>query len=121
MLVTQKLPARIKRKLRIRKKISGNSTRPRLCVYKSLNHIYVQIIDDEKQHTLCAASTLSKELKSTLKSTKSKEAAIAVGKLIAEKALKAGITKVVFDRNGYKYHGKVKLLAESAREAGLNF
>lgn len=121
MLATQKLPARIKRKLRIRKKISGTSERPRLCIYKSLKHIYVQIIDDEKQHTLCAASTVSKELKNSLKSTKSKESAVAVGKLIAEKALKAGITKVVFDRNGYKYHGRVKLLAEAAREAGLNF
>lgn len=121
MLLTQKLPGRIKRKLRIRKKIHGTAERPRLCVYKSLKHIYVQIIDDDRQHTLCAASTLSKELKGTLKSTKSKDAAIAVGKLIAEKALQAGIQKVVFDRNGYKYHGKVKLLADAAREAGLNF
>ena len=121
MIATQKLPARIKRKLRIRRNISGTSERPRLCVFKSLNHIYVQLIDDEKQHTICSASTVSKELKSTLVSTKSKEAAIAVGKLIAEKALKAGINKVVFDRNGYRYHGKIKLLADSAREAGLNF
>ena len=118
---TKKLEPRIKRKLRIRKQISGNAERPRLCVYRSLSHIYVQIIDDEKSQILCAASTMSKELKGSLKSTKSKDSAVAVGKLIAEKALSAGVAKVVFDRNGYHYHGRIKILADSAREAGLNF
>lgn len=121
MAGVQKLEPRIKRKMRIRKKINGTSERPRLCVYRSLNHIYAQLIDDERGNTICAASTLEKELKGDLKSLKSKEAAAVIGKAIAERALKLGIEKVVFDRNGYLYHGRIKVLADAAREAGLKF
>ncbi|MEO0258381.1 MAG: 50S ribosomal protein L18 [candidate division WOR-3 bacterium] len=121
MAGTKKLEPRIKRKQRIRKKISGTPERPRLCVYRSLNHIYAQLIDDEKGHTICSASTLEKSLSADLKSLKSKEAAQIIGKTIAERALKLGVEKVVFDRNGYLYHGRVKVLADAAREAGLKF
>lgn len=106
--------------IRVRKKISGTAESPRLCVYKSLNHIYAQIIDDEKGITLVAASTLDKELRD-LPSKTNIEAARRVGEQIAQKAQAKGITKVVFDRGGYKYHGKVAALAEAAREAGLQF
>ncbi len=121
MVGTKKIEPRIKRKKRIRKKIAGNSERPRLCVYRSLNHIYAQLIDDERGHTICSASTMEKTLTTDLKSLKSKEAAFAIGKAIAERALKLGVEKVVFDRNGYLYHGRVKVLADAAREAGLKF
>jgi len=112
---------RLIRHKRIRKKVFGTSDRPRLCVYKSLKYIYAQIIDDEKGHTLVAASSLEPEIKSRLSSTKSIEAAEYVGKVIAERAKEKGITKVVFDRGGYPYHGRVKALAEAARQAGLEF
>lgn len=112
---------RKKRHLSIRKKIHGTADRPRLCVYKSEKHIYAQIIDDEKGHTLVAASTLDKELRETLKKTWNKEAAREVGKLIGKRAIEKGIKKVVFDRGGYRYHGRVAELAEGAREAGLEF
>ncbi|WP_041725765.1 50S ribosomal protein L18 [Caldicellulosiruptor acetigenus] len=112
---------RLIRHKRIRKKVFGTSERPRLCVYKSLKYIYAQIIDDEKGHTLVAASSLEPEIKSRLLSTKSIEAAEYVGKVIAERAKEKGITKVVFDRGGYPYHGRVKALAEAARQAGLEF
>ncbi|ADQ06747.1 MULTISPECIES: 50S ribosomal protein L18 [Caldicellulosiruptor] len=112
---------RLIRHKRIRKKVFGTSERPRLCVYKSLKYIYAQIIDDEKGHTLVAASSLEPEIKSRLSSTKSIEAAEYVGKVIAERAKEKGITKVVFDRGGYPYHGRVKALAEAARQAGLEF
>lgn len=108
------------RHARVRKKISGTSESPRLCVYKSLNHIYAQIIDDEKGVTLVAASTLDKEL-SDLPSKSNIEAAKRVGAQIAQKAQAKGITSVVFDRGGYKYHGKVAALADAAREGGLQF
>lgn len=106
------------RQKRVRNKVQGTSARPRLCVYKSLNNIYAQVIDDEKQATLCSASTLDKEVKTKASNV---EAATEVGKLIAERAKKANINTVVFDRNGYLYHGKVKALADAAREAGLEF
>ena len=109
------------RQKRVRKKVRGTTERPRLCVYKSLKHIYAQVIDDSQGRTLVAASTLDKSLRAGLKSTKDKEAAKAVGRLVAEKAKAAGITKVVFDRNGFLYHGRVKVLADAAREAGLEF
>lgn len=109
------------RHLRIRKKIMGTPERPRLAVYKSLRYIYAQIIDDTKGHTLVAASSLEKELRSQLKSTKNIEAAKLVGEVIAKRALEKGIKKVVFDRGGFLYHGKVKALADSARAAGLEF
>ncbi len=103
---------------RIRKKVHGTAERPRLAVFRSLKHIYAQIIDDESGRTLVAASTLEKDLRS--EKNGNIEAARRVGKAIAEKALAAGITKVVFDRGGYVYHGRVKALIEAAREAGLN-
>lgn len=109
------------RHLRIRKKIMGTSERPRLAVYKSLRYIYAQIIDDTKGHTLVSASSLEKEIRSQLKSTKNIEAAKLVGEVIAKRALEKGIKKVVFDRGGFLYHGKVKALADSARAAGLEF
>jgi large subunit ribosomal protein L18 len=104
---------------RVRKKISGTSERPRLCVFRSNNHIYAQIIDDIAGHTLVSASTLDKS--ADLDSTKNKDASKFVGELVAKRALEKGITEVVFDRSGYIYHGRIKELAESAREAGLKF
>ncbi len=112
---------RKKRHLRVRKKIHGTAERPRLNVYRSLNNIFAQIIDDDRGETLVAASTLSPELKGSLSSGGNVEGAAAVGKLIAAKAREKGITKVVFDRAGYIYHGRVKALAEAAREGGLEF
>lgn len=105
---------------RLRRKISGTTEIPRLCIFKSLNHIYAQIIDDEQGVTLVAASTLEPNLR-TLPSRTNAEAARQVGELIAEKAQEKGITSVVFDRNGYKYHGRVAALADAAREKGLEF
>ncbi|MDD3766353.1 MAG: 50S ribosomal protein L18 [Eubacteriales bacterium] len=111
--------ARKRRHLRVRKKIHGTANLPRLNVFRSLKNIYAQIIDDDKGVTIAAASSLDASLKDTYGGNK--EAARAVGKLIAEKASKAGITEVVFDRGGYLYHGRVKELAEGAREGGLKF
>jgi len=111
--------ARKRRHERVRKKIAGTTECPRLNVYRSLNNIYAQIIDDSKGVTLVSASTLDASLKANYGGNK--EAARAVGKLIAEKALAAGIKDVVFDRGGYLYHGRVQELAEGAREGGLNF
>lgn len=112
---------RIFRQQRVRRKVRGSGDKPRLCVFKSLRHIYVQVIDDFEGKTLAAASTLSPELKGKLKSKGDKEAAKAVGALIAHKSKSAGINGVVFDRNGFIYHGRLQALAEAAREAGLNF
>ena len=106
------------RQKRVRATVKGTSARPRLSVFRSLNNIYAQIIDDEKQVTLVAASTLDKDVKTKASNV---EAAKEVGTLIAKKALENKIETVVFDRNGYLYHGKVKALAEAAREAGLKF
>lgn len=117
----KRLKGRIRRKLRIRKKIFGTPERPRLCVYRSLRHMYAQIIDDTKGHTLVSASTLDRELRGKLKGTGNVEAAREVGRLVAKRALEKGITKVVFDRNGFLYHGRVKAVAEGAREMGLEF
>ena len=113
--------SRIRRHIRVRKKISGTSERPRLCVFRSLNHIYAQVIDDNSGHTLASASTKDKEIAEQTKDKTKKESAELVGTLIAQRALKIGIKKVVFDRGGYKYHGRVQALAESARKAGLEF
>lgn len=121
MRVEEKIEKRERRHRRVRKKVYGTAERPRLCVFKSNRYIYAQIIDDDKGHTLCAASTLEKEIKEKLQSTKDKNAAALVGKVIAERALAKGIKKVVFDRGGYKYHGRVKELADAARQAGLEF
>ena len=94
--------------------------RARLSVFRSSKHIYAQVIDDAKGHTVAAASSLEKELKTQLKTGADKAAAAAVGKLLAERAKKAGVDKVVFDRGGYRYHGRIKALADGAREGGLN-
>lgn len=114
--MSPRLQARLKKQVRVRKKVLGTTERPRLCVFRSLSHLYAQLIDDTKQSTLLAASSLELGEK-----VSKKQQAEEVGKLIAEKAKKAKIDKVVFDRNGYVYHGRVKKLAESARSAGLDF
>ncbi len=110
-----------RRHRRVRKKVSGTIDRPRMAVFRSNQHIYVQVIDDNAQHTIVAASTLEPELKSEMESGADCTASTAVGKLVAERAIAKGIKKVVFDRGGNLYHGRVKALAEAAREAGLDF
>jgi large subunit ribosomal protein L18 len=110
-----------KRKLRVRRSLSRQEDRPRLSVFRSSKHIYAQLIDDARSSTLVAASSLEKGLKTTLKTGADKAAATAVGKLLAERAVKAGIKTVVFDRGGYRYHGRIKALADGAREGGLSF
>ncbi|MDF1616031.1 50S ribosomal protein L18 [Petrocella sp. FN5] len=112
---------RVKKHLKIRNKISGTPARPRLAVYRSNTHIYAQIIDDVKGNTLVAASTVEKAIKETLEKTNDIAAAKAVGDAVAKKAIEKGIDAVVFDRGGYIYHGKIKALADAAREAGLKF
>lgn len=116
-----KVLARKRRHIRIRKRVFGTPERPRMSIYRSLKHIYAQIIDDTKGHTLMSASTLDKEFKEEKGHKGNVEMAKKVGKAIAERALKAGIKKVVMDRGGYKYHGCVKAFAEAARDAGLEF
>jgi len=120
-LKDKKILARMKRKTRVRSRVKGTSERPRLNVFRSLKHIYVQAIEDATGKTLVSASTLSPELKGSLKYPGNLEAAKKVGELIAKKCLEKGIQKVVFDRNGYLFHGRVKALAEAARAAGLIF
>ena len=112
---------RAKRKNRIRKKILGTSQRPRLTVYRSLKHIYTQIIDDTQGVTLVSASTVEKDIRENQKFENKRAAANYIGKLIAERATAKGIKEVVFDRNGFLYHGRVKAVSEGAREAGLDF
>jgi len=109
------------RQRRVRKRVKGTSVSPRLCVYRSGKHLYVQVVSDESGQTLAAASTLSAELRTALKKTTTVEAAKGVGTLIAQKCQEKGINKVVFDRNGFLYHGRVRAVAEAAREAGLQF
>lgn len=116
-----KLQKRLRRHRRIRKKISGTPERPRMCVFRSLKHIYVQLIDDTKGITIASTSSLSKELKDQIPKGGKIAAAKLVGKAIADKAKSLQIEKVVFDRGGYLYHGRVKALAEAARENGLIF
>jgi large subunit ribosomal protein L18 len=113
--------ARIRRQKRVRKKVKGSQERPRLCVFRSTRHIYVQLIDDIQKNTMVAASTMSPELREQVKGKNKIEAAKLVGKEVAQKALAKGISKVIFDRNGFLYHGRIKALSESAREAGLEF
>jgi large subunit ribosomal protein L18 len=113
--------ARKRRHHRIRMKISGTPQRPRLNVNRSLKHIYVQVIDDVAGHTLVAASTVEESLAQELKGKSKREQSVVIGKAIAQRALDAGIEEVVFDRGGYLYHGRVKALADGAREAGLKF
>ncbi|MCD8217556.1 MAG: 50S ribosomal protein L18 [Clostridiales bacterium] len=112
---------RVKKHRRMRNHLAGTAERPRLAVFRSNKHMYAQIIDDDAQTTLCAASTMEKEIRDELKYTDDVEAAKAVGTAVAKKALEKGITTVVFDRGGYIYQGKVQALADAAREAGLNF
>ena len=112
---------RNKVKARIRGRVSGTPERPRLTIYKSLKRIYVQAVDDTQGITLASASSLEKDLRGTLKSGSNIAAAKAVGAVVAARLQEKGITTVVFDRNGYVYHGRVKALADSAREAGLQF
>jgi large subunit ribosomal protein L18 len=111
--------ARRKRHDRIRLRMEGTESRPRLAVFRSLNHIYAQVIDDASGRTLAAASTVEKELRGSSQ-TKTEEAAV-VGRLVAERAKSAGVERVVFDRAGFRYHGRIKSLADAAREAGLDF
>ncbi len=113
--------ARDIRRKRVRRNVKGIHERPRLCVFISNRHVYTQVIDDVQGRTLVSASTLCKELSGKLKDTDNQKAAIEVGKLVAHRCLKAGIEKVVFDRNGFLYHGRVRALADAAREAGLKF
>ncbi len=123
MAVKTRREKRIIRHKRIRKKIFGTAERPRMAFYRSLKNLYVQIIDDEKGHTLVSASTIDKDYVQRYgkRGGKSIEDAKKLGEFIAEKALEKGITKVVFDRGGFKYHGKVKAFADAAREKGLQF
>jgi len=118
---TSKNDARLKRKVRVRKKVKGTPERPRLNVFKSSRHIHAQIIDDTKGVTLLAVSSISPDLKSDIVYTGNIEAAKKVGAAIAKKALDKNIVSVVFDRNGFLYHGRIKALADAARENGLSF
>ena len=119
--MAEHLTARQKRKARIRKKVSGSPERPRLSVYKSLNHIYSQVVNDTTGKTLPAASTVSKALKGEVKEDSKTEAAKKVGAAVAKAALEKGVKQVVFDRNGFDYHGRIAAVAQAAREAGLQF
>lgn len=116
-----KIDARIKRKKSIRKRIQGSLERPRLSVFRSTKHIYAQVIDDDKQATLVAASSMDPALEESLKGLKKKDQAKQVGKIIAQRCMSKGVSQVVFDRNGFIYHGRVSALAEGAREGGLKF
>jgi len=107
--------------VRVRKRVSGTDAHPRLCVFRSLNHIYAQVIDDGSGRTLAAASTLDAEIKASSKGKKKREEAELVGALVAKRAQGKGVNQVVFDRGGYKYHGRVRALADAARKAGLRF
>ncbi|WP_311276716.1 50S ribosomal protein L18 [Methylobacterium sp. WCS2018Hpa-22] len=120
--MSRKIDALDRRKARVRRALRAAANgRPRLSVFRSSKQIYVQVIDDAEGRTLAAASTLDKDLRSGLKTGADTSAAAAVGKLVAERAKAAGVTKVIFDRSGYIYHGRVKALADAAREGGLEF
>ncbi len=119
--MAMQLVGRERRKLRIRQKISGTSEKPRLSVFRSAKHIYAQVVDDVAGKTVAHASTLSREVRGEANEAKKLDAAKKVGQAIAKALLAKGISKVVFDRNGYLYHGRVRALADAAREAGLKF
>jgi large subunit ribosomal protein L18 len=121
MGVKTKFDQRVRRKSRIRKRVTGTQQRPRLTVFRSARHIYAQIIDDTQGHTLVSACSLDKTVAAATDDTKKVDRATLVGKLVAERAKAKGIDKVVFDRNGFLYHGRVKAVSEGAREAGLQF
>ena len=116
-----RVEVRVKKHMKVRNRLSGTSERPRLAVFRSNNHMYAQIIDDTVGNTLVSASTLQKDVKADLAKTNNVEAAAKLGEVIAKKALDKGIKNVVFDRGGFIYQGKVKALADAAREAGLDF
>jgi large subunit ribosomal protein L18 len=120
-MASQRFENRAARQNRVRRKVRGSEQVPRLSVYRSLNHIYVQVISDESGRTLAAASTLSPDLKGALKTARDLNAAKQVGKAIAARCLDQGISQVIFDRNGFLYHGRIKALADAAREGGLKF
>ena len=113
--------ARQRRHLRVRARVKGTSSAPRLCIFRSLHHIYAQVIDDSQGHTLASASTLDQEIKGEVAGKKKTARAELVGSLVAKRAMEQGISKVAFDRGGCKYHGRVKALAEAARQEGLKF
>jgi large subunit ribosomal protein L18 len=117
----EKICRRERRKHAVRKNIFGTTERPRLSIFKSARHIYAQVIDDVRGHTLVAASTMEKDLKTAFKNGGNATAAKQVGEKLAEKALAAGIKSVVFDRNGFRYHGRLRALADAARQKGLQF
>jgi large subunit ribosomal protein L18 len=119
--VSERVEGRASRHRRIRRVVRGSAARPRLVVFRSVKHIYAQVVDDDRGVTVAAAGSLSPELKDTLRSGGNVAAAKAVGELIAQKAKAGGVATVVFDRGGYKYHGRVKALADAARAAGLLF
>jgi large subunit ribosomal protein L18 len=122
MKVLRRAESRRRRKKRVRRRLQGTSERPRLSVFRSAKHIYAQVIDDTTAHTLVAVSSLSKEVRPQLQGKGgNKEGAAVVGGSIAKRALEQGIRKVVFDRSGFLYHGRIKALAEAARESGLEF
>jgi len=121
MALAQKVLARHRRQTRVRRGLQGSDARPRLCVFRSGKHIYAQVISDQTGRTLAAASTLSKELKTQLQKRGNVDAAKHVGTLLARTCQDLGIRAVVFDRNGFLYHGRIKALADAAREAGLQF
>jgi large subunit ribosomal protein L18 len=120
-LKRDKIELRERRHLRVRKKVNGTQDRPRLTVYKSLNHMYAQIIDDTTGHTIVSASTLEKEMRQSQSHNGNVKSAKLVGDVIAKRAKDKGILKVVFDKGGFKYHGRVEAVAQAAREAGLEF
>lgn len=119
--VSKRERSRVRRHHRVRLRVYGTPDRPRLNVYRSNTHLYAQVIDDTTGRTLVSASTLDKEIKGKLKSGANLAAAVAVGRLVAERALKANLRTVVFDRGGYRFHGRIKALAEASREKGLKF
>jgi large subunit ribosomal protein L18 len=121
MKVSTKEDVRARIHARIRKKVAGTTARPRLCVFRSQSHIYAQVVDDDAGRTLCAASSLDEALKKQFKRGANVAAAKAVGALIASRAKDKGVKAVVFDRGGFQYHGRVKALADAAREGGLQF
>ena len=121
MSKTNTREARNRRHVRVREKISGTAERPRLCVFRSLNHIYAQVIDDDHGNTLVTASTLDAEVKTEINGKKKAGRAELVGLLLAKRAADKGISQVAFDRGGFKYHGRVKALADAARKGGLKF
>lgn len=121
MAVLNRRVARAKRHTRIRAKLGGTPERPRLCVFRSLNHIYAQVVDDVKGGTLATASSLEKEIASQTDGKKKSAVSELVGAAVAKRALEKGVKQVAFDRGGYRYHGRVKALGEAARKAGLKF